>query len=306
MTELRRDVLIPFLAIMLILAITSVGTVALLARMAPAIERIISENLYSLDAAETMLVEVSAPETDGAAMRFAAALARAESNVSMPGERIALAALRAHDSAAFAGDAEATQRVISALLELSRINRAAIVHEDESAQRLGYAGAWAAVFLGALSFGWAMIAAGRARRRLIDPLHEITSVLDAAHAGDSFRRCRQMVAPAEVKKIMTGIDELLDARALRAYSQQPSLRATVDRQVLLFFLEQIDRPAWVLTAHGSMDAANSEGLALLAGEQGAALRELLAAAAEGEGPPQLHIRPIEGADRFVCELIAEL
>lgn len=305
MTELRRDVLLPFAALMVILVLTSTGTVALLARMAPAIERIVSENLYSLEAAESMLVAVSRPEEDGAAMRFATALARAESNVSERREQKPIADLRAYGSAAFAGDRAAKQRVISAVLELARINRAAVVREDERAQRLGYAGAWAAVFLGALSFGWALLAAGRARRRLIDPLHEITAVLDAAHMGDSYRRCRHMAAPAEVKKMMTGIDELLDARALRAYSQQPTLRASVDRQVLLFFLEQFERPAWVLTANGSMEAANGAGLALLAGEQGAAVRQLLAAGAEGEVSPQLRIKEIEGADRFVCELLAD-
>lgn len=300
MTELRRDVLLPFIILMAIVVITSAGSVALLGRMAPAIERILAENLYSLEAVEEMMIATCQPGDD-ADERFAAALARAQSNVTEDSERAPLEVLSDEGGAALAGDPGARRDALSALLELAEINRAAVVREDQRARRLGYAGAWAVVFLGALSFAWALIATARARRRLIAPVQEISSVLDAAHGGDTYRRCQHMTAPAEVRKIMTGVDELLDARALRSYAQQSSMRDNVDRQVLLYLLEQRQGPCWILTPDGSIDAANRAGLELLAGDEADEVRAALSAAAAGEPAPEYAIEALDGVERSLCE-----
>lgn len=300
--ELRRDVLLPLVILMAISILTSAGTTALLARMAPAIERIIAENLYSLEATEQMLAVLAGDDRDPSAPdRFAAALARAEGNLTEDREREHLAEISRTWPAALAGNREAETRAVESLLALGEVNRRAVVRSDEEARRLGLAGSWAAVFLGALSFAWALIAVRRARRRIIDPLHEIGAVLEAAHRGDSYRRCKRMAAPAEVETIMAGVDELLDARALRGFAEQPSLRAVVDRQILLHLLEQRPGPAWVITADGSIDAANQAGLEHLAGDGGDALRESLTAAPTGEAS-DLAVEPIAGTERFMCEL----
>jgi hypothetical protein len=302
MTELRRDVLLPFVVLMAVLTVVSAGSVALLARMAPAIERIVAENLYSLQAAEEMMVAICRGGGDESE-RFVTALARARSNVTEKSERAHLQVLDEIGLAAVAGDPDAKHRALLSLAKLAGINRDAAAREDERAKRLGFAGAWGVVFLSGFSFVWVLMAVSRARRRLIEPLHEMANVLDAAHRGDSYRRCQAMAAPAEVKRVMSGIDELLDARALRAFAQQPPLRAAVDRQVLLFFLEQRPGPAWVLTGNGSVDAANRAGLAVLAGERAESLRVAFAAAVAGEAPAELRISPIADVDRFLCELV---
>lgn len=306
MTELRRDILLPLVVLLAIVVLTSVGAVALQARMAPAIERILAENLYSLEAAETMMVAVCEdPSNQDAENRFKTSLAQATSNVTEKLERESIEVLQKNGPGSFRGDIESKARTLDALVTLSEINRAAVVREDERAQHLGYAGAWAVVFLGAASFGWALIAIGRARRRLIDPLYEIATVLDAVHGGDTYRRCRRMPAPAEVKKIMGGIDELLDARALHAYAQQPSLRATVDRKLLLHFLEKHSGPTWILTSAGAIDAANQAGLALLASDNAEALRHSLAAAVSGQVESKLRCVQLDGTDRYLCEWLPE-
>jgi hypothetical protein len=302
--ELRREVLLPLVFLMTLLILTSAGTVALLARMAPAIERIIGDNLYSLQAAEEMLAAISeGPSDQTAAGRFTAALDRAERNVTEARERGPLAALRSDGQAALAGDPAARRRVVDALVVLAAINRDAVIRTDEEARRLGYAGAWAAVFLGALSFAWAVPALRRARRRVIAPIQEVGSVLDAAHAGDTYRRCRRVPGPAEIEKIMSGIDDLLDARALRGFAEQPSLRAVADRQILLHLLERRPGPVWVITASGALDAANRAGLDLLAGEGEAELRRRLAEAAAGGETAGIQVEAIEGVDRFLCEAV---
>jgi hypothetical protein len=302
--ELSREVALPLVVLMTILVLTSAGAVALLARMAPAIERIIGDNLYSLEAAEQMLAAIGEQTNDpAAAERFAAALAGAERNVTEVREREPLAALRREGPAALAGDPAARRRVIEALRALGVINRAAAIRSDEEAQRLGYAGAWAVVFLGGLSLAWAVSVLRRARRRVMAPIQEIGAVLDAAHTGDAYRRCRRIPGPAEIEKIMAGVDDLLDARALRGFAEQPALRALADRQILLHLLEQRPGPTWVMTASGAIDAANRAGLDVLGGQGGAVLRARLAAAAAGGTTAGIEVRAIEGTDRFVCELV---
>lgn len=297
--ELRRDVLLPLVILVSIAVLASAGSTALLGRMAPAIERILAENLYSIEAIEEMLAAIARPGADDEAQqRFAEALDRASGNVTEESERAELATIEQDWPAAFAGDPEARSRAIGALLALGAINRAAVVRRDEEARRLGYAGAWAAVFLGALSFAWALIAVRRARRRLIDPLLEIRAGLEAAHAGDSFRRCRRIPAPSEVVEIMKGTDELLDARALRGFAEQPSLRSVVDRQILLHLLEQQPGPAWVVTAEGSIDAANGAGLERLSGDGAAELRDRLAGVAAGE-VEGLAVERVAEVDRYL-------
>jgi hypothetical protein len=301
--ELHRDVLLPLVVLMAIVVLTTAGTIALLARMAPAIDRIIGENLYSLEATEEMLaVAASAGTVEERWPRFDAALVRAESNVTEASERPHLAVLRRKGRAALSGDLEARAAVVAALSDLSDVNRGAVVRRDEEARRLGYAGAWAAVFLGAVSFAWGLLAVSRARRRVIEPLHEVGSVLDAARAGDRYRRCRKLPAPIELDRILDGVDDLLDARTLRQFAEEPSLRALVDRPVLTFLLEQRPGPAWVVTADGAIDAANRAGLERLAGDDGAELRQQLAAVVAGGDPGDLRVELIAGAERWLCEL----
>ncbi|HUH03443.1 MAG TPA: hypothetical protein VML75_15710, partial [Kofleriaceae bacterium] len=152
-SELRRDVLLPLVVLMAIVVITSLGTVALLGRMAPAIEMIIAENLYSLEAVEEMLGVVAGGRADDATrQRFEVALRRAEGNVTETHERQVLAVVRQHRDGLFAGEPAARAAVVDALRTLGEVNRLAVIRTDEEAQRLGYASAWGAVFLGAISF----------------------------------------------------------------------------------------------------------------------------------------------------------
>jgi hypothetical protein len=305
MSSLRQAVLAPFTVLMVILVLMSAGTVALLVRMAPAIERIISENLFSLEAAEEMTLAICEGGTvPDARARFDRGLGRARGNITEANEQRLLATLGERGPVALAGDLAARREALAALSELGHANRTAVVREDNNAKQVGLAGAWAAVFLGALSFAWALTAVKRTRRRVIDPLNEVVHVLDAVHTGDRYRRCKRIPAPAELSKIMNGVDELLDARALTTFAAQPSLRATVDRQIVVQLLEQRDGPVWVLTADGSVDAANGAALAALHADDSGDLRRALNAAASGTVAGHLRVTKVSGAERFVCELVA--
>ncbi len=301
--ELRRDVLLPLIVLMAIVVLTVAGTVALLARTAPTIERIMSENVYSLEAAEEMLAVVArGPASDEEGRQFEAALERAEGNITEDSERTSLTEVRRQMGAALAGDISAKDDVIRSLRDVGDVNRAAVIRGDDEATRLGYASAWAAVFLGAISFAWGLAAVRRARTRLIGPLHEVAAVLEAARAGDRYRRCKRIPAPAELERIMAGVDDLLDARALRRWADEPSPKQLSDRAVLVHLLEQKEGPAYVLGADGGVEASNHAGLEQLQREESDVKERLKAAIAADAPPDDIHLSHVNGADRWIAEL----
>ncbi len=302
--ELRRDVLLPLIVLMAIVVLTSAGTVALLARTAPTIERIMSENVYSLEATEEMLAVIAhGPATDGERLQFEAALKRAEGNITEDSERASLSEVRTQMNAALSGEIAARDDVIQSLRDVGNVNRGAVIRGDDEATRLGYASAWAAVFLGAISFAWGLAAVRRARARLINPLHEVAAVLEAARAGDRYRRCKRIPAPAELERIMAGVDDLLDARALRRWADEPGAKQLADRSVLVFLLEQKQGPAFVLGTDGSVEASNQAGLKTLQGEESDVQKRLKEAVAAEAPPDDIRLAHIEGADRWIAELV---
>lgn len=196
---------------------TSLAAVALFGRMAPAIERIIEENVASVSAVEGMLdatlrSRLGAPP-DVVRHDFDAALSVARSNVTEKPEGRSIEEIARLSGPALAGDAEAARQLTAELRVLGAINRDAMAAADESAKRLGVAGAWAMVVLGAGGFVVGLMTLRRMRRRLLLPLQEIGTVLRAATTGDRLRRCTARAAPAgDLAETMAMINVLLDRR----------------------------------------------------------------------------------------------
>jgi methyl-accepting chemotaxis protein len=191
------------------------GAIGLFVRMGPAIERILRENVASIDAAEEILIEFATasggmtPEGRG---RVETALKTIRTNVTEADESPVITRIEQRLDGAARGDAEARTAVIEDLRRLIAINRKAMTAVDEEARRLGAGGAWAAVFVGALSFGLSLLVIVLLRRRLLEPLLELHAVLAAARGGDRFRRCRAFDAAIEVKQAAQSVNTLLDER----------------------------------------------------------------------------------------------
>jgi methyl-accepting chemotaxis protein len=191
------------------------GAIGLFVRMGPAIERILRENVASIDAAEEILIEFAAASggmTPEGRKRVEAALGTIRTNVTEAGESPVIARIEQRFDGAAQGDAEARAAVIEDVRRLIAINREAMTAVDEEARRLGAGGAWAAVFVGALSFGLSLVVIVLLRRRLLEPLLELHAVLSAARGGDRFRRCRAFDAAIEVKQAAQSVNALLDER----------------------------------------------------------------------------------------------
>ncbi|QDU69247.1 hypothetical protein [Engelhardtia mirabilis] len=192
------------------------GAVGLLTRMGPAIELIMQDNVYSIDAAEEILIELSAADLYPAGERGSGpaleAFARARQNVTEVGEVAVLDSIEASLPGAFAGEQQAKRQLLASVRELIDINREAMERIEAEAERLGSAGAWAAVLAGIVSFLLTLLIVTRLRRRFAIPLASIHQVLSGALAGDPFRRCHTLSGPLELVQVGQAVNQLLDER----------------------------------------------------------------------------------------------
>ncbi len=213
--RLRTELLLYTLLLASLNLLLAFGAIGLFARMGPAIERILEENVLSIDAAEQILAEFATAPAEvppEALKRISQELERAQANVTEPEEIPLLNQIKANLPAAGAGDSAARTAVLDGLRKLIAVNRQAMTKVDLEARRLGAAGAWAAVFIGGSTFGLSLLVVVQLRRRLLNPLLEIHAVLNAARRGDRFRRCREAAAAVEVKQAAQALNALLDER----------------------------------------------------------------------------------------------
>ncbi len=280
------DVIVASLAAVQVL--TSFAAIALLARTGPVLERVLSENVESVAAVEEMLgaLAIADDEPRAAHDRFGRGLARARAVITEEAERPLLDRVQEVRQGALAGQPEDVRAAVTALRELSAVNRRSMEETDAQAQRYAYAGAWTMAVLGVASFGIAVVISRRLVRRVDEPLAEIDAALAAVRRGDVHRRADVGSASDEVQRIALEVNELLDARRPRAPSPLAPGQE-LDRAALLRLLADRAEPTVLLDARGCLRAANDAARDRLAAPDGAALRGALAqlGAAPGETTP---------------------
>jgi hypothetical protein len=280
--RLRGNFLLSVGMLVVLNVLLAFGAIGLLARMSPAIERILQENVSSNEAAEAMLVLLAQPTraamTETRRERFEAALQRARNNVTDPEEVPVLERVAQQYNAALAGEDSAVAAVVQALQQLIAINRQAMVMADREAQRLGTAGAWVAVVIAVVSFAISLMVIRRLERYVLNPLIELYDVLDAVHAGNRHRRCRVGEAPEEIRRVLSAVNGLLD-RSHHSSDSSPQRQAdaptAVERGALLHLLEQQPGAMMLVDNRGAVVAANSRGLEVLGGVEGLQIKQLL-------------------------------
>ncbi len=192
------------------------GAIGLLVRMEPAIERILEENVYSTVAAEEILAEIAAQEGNEFSVssleRIDNALNRAKVNITEDDEIPVLDRIEKNLEAYQNSKPQARRALIDDLLLLIEINRKAMHRVDQDAKRLSMAGAWAAAFIGFVSFVVSLLIIRQLRIRIVSPIVELYTVLESNRRGDHFRRCNSKQASPEIQQIHYSINRLLDER----------------------------------------------------------------------------------------------
>lgn len=189
----------------------ALGSVFAFIRMAPAIEVIIDHNGRSQHASERMLASLAASSADGLAGEnreaFLTALSIAENNITEEGETAVIAAIK---DLLQADPVQNRTALIEAVLNLSEINREAMLRADEAARHLGAAGAWGVVALSLVGFGLGMILLRRIDTDLILPLEQIHTVFRAHLSGDRHLRCARRHLPRPIRSLFGDINSYLD------------------------------------------------------------------------------------------------
>lgn len=221
--ELRRNLLLSVGTLVVLNLMFAFGAIGLFGRMGPAIARILQENVYSLEACEAMLAELAlakgSPVGQNDRTSFMEALHRVENNITDTAERPVIERIKGRADEALDGNAGAIDDVVADVGVLIRVNRAAMSRVDKAAQRLGRAGAWAAVFIGLISFVLSLFVLRYFDKRIIAPMEQIHDVLEASRRGDIHRRCWSHGAPGEIKEVMQSVNALLDEKGTRRAQQ---------------------------------------------------------------------------------------
>lgn len=190
------------------------GSVGLLERMVPAAKQIITENVYSLEAVETMLALIGGPEANNpkSLVEFNEALKRAKNNVTEEAEKPLISIVETKAPQLLQGDMKVREDVVRSLVDLARINREAIYVKAKRAERLGLGGSWAVVLLSLIGIAASILVYYALLRRVVTPLTELCVTLRDWRDGNFLRRCEPVDATPEIKNAMTIVNQLFDER----------------------------------------------------------------------------------------------
>jgi hypothetical protein len=300
-TRLSVEVRLWIGALLVLQLLVSFVAIGLLARVSPAVDQILRENVYSIEAVEVMLAVLAkkpegpvwGPERD----RFTDALGRVRANVTEPEEEPFVAQLDERAEAALAGREDAREQVVDALLALAEVNRASMREADLEARRLGAAGAWTAALAGLLGAAFGVLVLNRLIQRLVVPVLQVDAALLAARSGDPLRRCVPLQGPVEVVRLGSNLNWMLDA-AVRAEPSAVASTAEALRAALLARLDVDPRPTVVVGPDGllAMNAAAYERVEVDPSPAAVASAVL----ASGEAPEGWVAQAVVPAQVWIC------
>ncbi len=300
---LRRELLMTIGSLVLINVLFAFGAIGLFVRMGPVFERISRDNVFSIVAGETMLIELAKMGDTGlqgnSRERVLDALQAARNNITEEAERPVILAMEAHLNATIEGDPQARQEMVFQLQELLRINRIAMDRIGMEAEQQGWAGAWAAVLVGFFSFVMSLVVVVRLRKRLLGPLEELYGVLDSVRHGDRFRRCRAQDAPFEVRQVAEAVNILLDER-ISDHLIHLNKREHLERLALREMLERHEEGCAVVNNRGEIVHASQRMLERLSADKGELLHGRITQERNADG--YVEIIPLDGGAGRLCIL----
>lgn len=213
---IRREFLTTLGTLIVLNLLLAFSSVALLSRMGPAIERILTRNVPSINVTQQMLrtlaltpAGVLPPE---ARAELLTQVNRARNNQTEKDEPAIIKRLQDAIDRYQTDEPREREAVVSAILELSATNTQAMERADAEARRLSLTGGWAAAVGGAISVWVWLLVMWHLSRRFLGPVLELQDVMEAHERGDRFRRCHFPQAADDLKRVLASVNRLLDAR----------------------------------------------------------------------------------------------
>lgn len=253
MTRLSLEVRLWVGALLVLQLLTSFAAIGLLARVSPAVDRILRENVPSMVATEEMLAVLArhpaAPVWGPDRARFEEALGRARHHMTEAEERALVERLEALSTSALGGDVDDRRQTVDVLVSLAEVNRASMRAADQVVRRIGAAGAWTAAIAGLLGAGLGAVVLNRLIHRIVIPVLKVDAALEAVRRGDRLRRCAPLAGPRDIVRLGENLNWMLD---LGVRGDPAGVAATTEalRASLLARLDADPRPTVVVGAEG--------------------------------------------------------
>jgi hypothetical protein len=261
---IRNEIKLATVPIYLVLLAFVVGGTAILARMAPALDEVLSENVASVEASAEMLAALA--QGDGsssyAQRDFHTAFEHARANITEEGEAELIGRIETHMDGAFAGDPAARSATVEALIQLERLNVASMRKASEGARSLGGAGMAAIVMFASIAIVVGLRSRRRLYRSIVNAVVELSATMrQATEAHDSLRRVSATQCATELALVADGVNRLLDERARRR-GDEVGL-STIEKAALNRLLDRQSSPTMLVSRAGDLLAASSDVLAAI-------------------------------------------
>lgn len=170
-----------------------VGAIFLVERIVPAIDDILSENVYSVSSAVAMLEAVAPIEGEATSVQenqavFWKNFEKAKENIILDSEKSVVANIELTAKDFWAGKVAVKKDLTSYIGELANINIQAMEVKDKEAQFLGLTGAWGLGFLLLFSIAIQLLLRSRILNSLIGPVEQLFLVVKDFNSGNTMRR----------------------------------------------------------------------------------------------------------------------
>lgn len=198
-----------FIIILVCSTIITIAGIRAFQRLEPFVNTLNSANTQSLYYAEQMLSSISAKKD---VKKFEENLAKAKDNVTEAGEKDVLDRIEGNYLPAFQGNREMEEVIISEIAELSKINRVAMEHAGEVAEKTENVGIWIIIFPSVFIWIIGITILKRLDRVFIKPVQELNNVIFEYNKGNRMRRCPSVTASKDLQKLYDGINKILDSK----------------------------------------------------------------------------------------------
>ena|SRR5690554_3285631 len=293
--EVRRDVLLGLVSLMVFYLALSFAAVGLQQRLDPTVAVIEERNVDSIMSSLELLSLLQVEHDEAQGVRMQRLAKRLVQRVTEPGEDMLAARIVENVSRSLAGDMSVRPVLVSDLESLIAVNRQGMMSRADQAFRLAQGGIWVLSALGTIGVLAAWYIIRQLRGRIVLPLLRISQTMKQAREGKTFMRIYAGNAPNEIREIARALNALLDQRA-QHFQRRLARQRGPERHVVAALIERVPHPTWVLDDQGDILAANQEGMDMQQGQRGRIIKSDLHAIADMHFRGQPHEEPLDEFD----------
>ncbi len=192
------------------------SAIFLVERIIPAINQILDDNAYSVNAVVEMMdtLSVSTEVNDNEEI-FWNSFDNAKGNITIQNEGVLISEIRIAAKVYWKDPTQSKDKLVGYLTKLAQMNLKDMKQKKNKAERLGVTGSWALGFLILISLSIQLIFRSKFFGGLIVPLEQIFAVLKDYNEGNSLRRfVEQRTYLNDIRKIGIIINTILDQKLL--------------------------------------------------------------------------------------------